>query len=126
VRQFYDLEVHCQDDGIGDVELSAPANTALGHVAKESMTNAVRHARAQHIWIHYWLQDAGERICLQVRDDGIGFNVDQCQDNGHGLRAMDEFARQAAGSLKVHSAPGQGTQILVSVPVEERKPLWAF
>lgn len=119
LRQFYGLEVICKDDGIGQIELPPSVNVALAHVVKEAMTNVVRHACAQCISVRYWQRESDGTLCLEVQDDGIGFDPSRQRRNKHGLINMHEFARGVRGHLKIYSAPGQGTQIVVSVPLDD-------
>ncbi|HKN83546.1 MAG TPA: ATP-binding protein, partial [Pyrinomonadaceae bacterium] len=57
---------------------------------------------------------------LSVRDDGHGFDY-QASQNGDvkhfGLVGMQERAEQIGGSLKVDSREGEGTEVLVDVPI---------
>lgn len=107
LQQFYGLEVDYQDDGVGLMEVPSLVNTALAHVAKEAMTNAFRHARARCITVRCWQQASNGTLCLEIQDDGDGFDPDRPHHNKHGLVNMREFARQARGHLKVDSAlPG--------------------
>jgi signal transduction histidine kinase len=79
-------------------------------VLGEALSNASRHADARSVEVHL---TAGEEIVLRVADDGRGLG-------GHvhesGLRNMRERAERRGGSLRVESAPGQGTTLTWSVP----------
>ncbi|HJL44399.1 MAG TPA: ATP-binding protein, partial [Polyangiaceae bacterium LLY-WYZ-15_(1-7)] len=61
----------------------------------------------------------GERLRLEVRDDGVGFDPAAVEEGGHGLRGMRERAELLGGSLEIASAPGEGTAILLELPIEE-------
>jgi len=118
LQQFYNLKVSYQGDGIGPMEVSPLANTTLAHVAKEALTNAFRYAQAQCVTVRCWHKASDNTLCLEIHDDGIGFDLNRPRRNKHGLINMHEFAREAKGHLDIDTAPGQGTRILVSVPLD--------
>lgn len=111
-----DLDVtftSCPDDAIA-LELRAPAF----RVVQEALANIRKHARAQHAWIAVEITD---RAALQVtiRDDGLGFTPDPAATTkGHfGLRGMRDRAIEFGGDLAITSVPGQGTTVLLTLPL---------
>ncbi|MEZ4435264.1 MAG: ATP-binding protein [bacterium] len=82
-------------------------------VLQEALTNAVRHAGASRIDVR--LAGAAGAVVLSVVDDGAGFAVGAASE-GMGLMGMRERARSQAGSLRVESAPGRGTRVVLTVP----------
>ena len=92
--------------------------TALFRIAQEALTNTVRHASAKSAQIT--LERTEREVCLEIVDDGVGFDVDihRTSDEGSiGLHLMYERATAVAGSLQLESQPGQGTRILVRAPL---------
>lgn len=86
---------------------------ACFRIAQESLTNALRHAKASQVLLH--LRDIGQdRLHLQVRDDGEGF--DPHGPRGLGLIVMRERAQSVGGQLRIESAPGEGTLIELHLP----------
>jgi signal transduction histidine kinase len=53
---------------------------------------------------------------LSVADDGVGFDASLRGIEGLGLRGMRERAERLGGTLRIQSAPGQGTRIEVEAP----------
>jgi len=106
-----------------DLELlPAAVDQAAFRIIQESLTNVVRHARAQHIWIE--LSQSDGAVELLVRDDGMGFDVpktlDWAANRGHlGLLGMKERVQILGGHLEVDSKPGLGTRIRLSLPLTE-------
>ncbi len=100
-----DISAQAQVDG--------PAALALYRCAQESLTNLHRHARARQARIT--LTRLGDRVQLQIRDDGCGFDPDGVGCDHHGLDGMRARLRAAGGELAVESRPGQGTCITASV-----------
>ena len=90
----------------------------LLRIGQEAINNAVRHAHAQNILVN--LKFDARRVQLSVRDDGHGFNYQESMngDAKHfGLVGMQERAVRIGGTLKVDSRAGEGTEVLVDVPI---------
>jgi ligand-binding sensor domain-containing protein/signal transduction histidine kinase len=90
----------------------------LLRIAQESVTNAMKHAQAQRIDVELTHRDG--RLRLSVRDDGCGFEpaCALAPPEGHfGLVGMRERARRLGGELTVRTAPSEGTEIIVEVPL---------
>jgi DNA-binding NarL/FixJ family response regulator len=84
-------------------------------VAREALTNIVRHARARSVRLG--LVYEREAVSLLVQDDGEGFDARaDWLDERFGLRAMTERARDLGGSVDVDSLPGWGTRIRARFP----------
>ncbi|NIW43338.1 MAG: hypothetical protein GWN30_00750, partial [Gammaproteobacteria bacterium] len=56
-------------------DLSPEANTALFHICQEALGNAAKHARANSVDVNIWSN--GSRILMEVKDDGVGFDLDK-------------------------------------------------
>lgn len=100
--------------------LSLQHEVALLRFAQEALSNALRHAGAQRVSVKLTCPSPGE-VMLAVDDDGAGFDPDsapaQSTADGHlGLELMGERAAALGGSVRVHSAPGQGTRIEMVLP----------
>jgi signal transduction histidine kinase/ligand-binding sensor domain-containing protein len=87
-------------------------------IAQEAVTNTVKHAHAQKVRIRLDMENG--RLNLLVADDGQGFEQTEAfsEIGGHfGLLGMRERAERLGGELQLHSEPGQGTRVEVSVPL---------
>ena len=91
---------------------------AIYRVSQEATHNIIKHARATHVTIT--LACSENEICLEVTDDGIGFDpLDEYP--GHlGLQSMRERANQSKGQIQLDSHPGLGTRIMFTIPFEEK------
>ncbi|HBB97188.1 MAG TPA: hypothetical protein DC054_17560 [Blastocatellia bacterium] len=89
----------------------------LLRIGQEAINNAVRHAQARNI--HVNLKFDARRVQLSVRDDGNGFDHQESNGQGKhfGLLGMQERAVQIGASLKINSRTGEGTEVLVNVPI---------
>ena len=97
-------------------ELNADVALCLFRVAQEALTNATRHARARTILVQLQGIDGG--VELRIVDDGVGFVAGERVRSGLGLRSIEERVRLVGGTVQLESRPGQGTSLLVRVPIE--------
>lgn len=103
--------------------LPAEAENTLLRIAQESLTNLRKHAHADHVWVA--LVYGSEIITLTIRDDGVGFDPSAPPASRHvggglGLVGMRERAQAIGAHVQVDSQPGEGAQILVSLPVRSQ------
>jgi signal transduction histidine kinase len=86
-------------------------------MANEALSNAIRHADAQHV--HISAAYSGHLFTLTISDDGKGFDPDVVlnDESGLGLRNMQQRARLHGGNIAVESAPDKGTRVSISLPV---------
>jgi PAS domain S-box-containing protein len=94
--------------------LSAETEVELLRIGQEALTNALRHARAQHI--RMTLSFDTDEVQLCVHDDGLGFSRPKAK-SGFGLIGMRERAERLGGQLKIVSKPGKGTGVHMTVPL---------
>lgn len=88
----------------------------LYSVVREALNNVVKHAQAGHVGVTLdWQTD---QLQITVNDDGVGFLLDAARPEGHyGLELMREGVESLDGTLRIASAPGQGTHLYVTVPL---------
>lgn len=105
--------------------LAGRAEKDIFSVVQEAMGNIKKHAQAQHVWIQLSVTDGW--LIITVRDDGKGFNTTQLdptrgREGSLGMINMQERAQMLGGKLSITSAPGQGTTVTLSAPLEENGP----
>lgn len=83
----------------------------LALVLRESITNIHRHAQASHASVSVEVVDG--HAVMHVRDDGRG----GVGTSGNGLNGMRERIEARAGSLRIHSLPGKGTELRIDIPL---------
>lgn len=88
------------------------------YIVQEAMSNGVRHSQCRSSRVS--LRVCGQRVRLEIADDGVGFTGENASRRGHGLRNMAMRAEKLGGTLQVVSSPGGGTQVLVEFPWEDR------
>ena len=89
---------------------------AIYRIVQEALTNAVKHASAQRVWIE--VREADGSVAIVVGDDGRGFDPEGAA-TGFGLVGMRERTMLAQGTLEVRSGRDTGTAVEVTLPVGE-------
>jgi len=108
--------VSCRVD-LPDEELSYPPqiDIALFRMVQEALNNIAKHAKANRVEIV--LDDTDDHVVLSIRDDGVGIEASQKAGTvTHGLRGMRERAGYLGGDVKIISAAGKGTSIVITLP----------
>jgi signal transduction histidine kinase len=107
-----------------DLEQRLPPDleTVCFRVVQEAVTNAARHGRAEHVSVMLCQEDGA--LELAVRDDGAGFDVAAARERAArgeslGLLGMQERVRLAGGTIDIRSAPGEGTEIRITLPAPQ-------
>jgi signal transduction histidine kinase len=101
-----------------DIE-GAPFEAAGEHdmvvfrVLQEALSNVARHASATLVKVR--LRRGADQMTLSISDNGVGCIL--ASDDGHGVRGMRERATAAGGRLELHSEPGAGSSVTLSLPL---------
>jgi len=98
--------------------LDPATEVALYRVAQEALHNALRHSGGKRVTIS--VSGTARRVVLEVTDDGPGFDPVAAEGKGLGLASMRQRAATAGGTVRVVSAPGQGTTVRLEAPVPAR------
>lgn len=101
--------------------LSKAVQLTAYRTAQEALTNISKHARCTQV--HVDLTDSGNVLTLEISDDGQGiaeFEMDKRKT--YGLKGLHERAKSVGGWLDVSTRSGQGTSIILSVPLSDNQP----
>jgi signal transduction histidine kinase len=110
-----------QSVGLADGPLSAAVETTLYRVVQETLTNVLKHARANRVSV-VAEQRAGE-VRLIVEDDGAGFDGEVVRarpdrrERGLGLIGIREGVALLGGTVTIESEPSHGTAVFVRIPL---------
>jgi signal transduction histidine kinase len=88
---------------------------AMFRIVQESLANVARHAKADHVDIT--LERNANNYTLKIRDNGIGFDISTKKTSSLGLVGIQERALALGGVVSINSRPGNGTEILVRLPL---------
>jgi signal transduction histidine kinase len=106
--------------GEQEIRLDDARATAIFRIVQESLTNIVRHAQASQIKLS--LRQRGDRLLIQIGDNGVGMTADAMQQpRSFGIAGMRERVLLLDGSIEINSRPGRGTQLKVSIPLQDRR-----
>jgi signal transduction histidine kinase len=100
--------------------LKIPQKHSMGlfRIFQECLTNIARHAMATKVDIS--LRRSGGELLLQIKDNGKGFNTKKVMEKKTlGLIGMQERTKIIHGNINIHSKPGNGTTIDLSIPEKE-------
>ncbi|HEX5902254.1 MAG TPA: ATP-binding protein [Actinomycetota bacterium] len=106
-----------------DLQAEPIRGSALTHLlvyqlVKEALANAIKHSRARVIKVV--LREDDQAIRLSVDDDGCGFDLRSVDQATHfGLQIMRERTEIAGGEMAVDSRPGEGTHVVVRLPIDD-------
>jgi len=88
---------------------------ALYRSVQEALHNIAKHSRAANFTVR--LSRSGNKVSLQIEDDGVGFSPRTAPERGFGLTGLRERAAALGGSVRIHSESGHGTQIRIVLPL---------
>ncbi len=153
IREMADLTKSLHTDRITDIGLSEAINFDLASIRRagilkiqfevegeefhfpdqqsififrmyqEMMNNIIKHSKATQVIVALFYQ-GNDTFVLKIRDDGVGFDVQEKKDSGSGssglgLKSMRNRAKMIGADLAIESEPGKGTTIAVKVPLRQ-------
>ena len=109
------------------LELQSDRQVILFQVVRELLINVGKHSRANQAKLI--LSQAGALLKIQVNDDGAGFDASAVfapreQHGGFGFFSIRERLNYVGGKLDIKSRPGQGSQIVLTVPLPAQPIGW--
>ena len=119
--QRHGLMVKVEVGNASEVSLANDCAMLLFQSVRELLMNALKHASCQKVVIR--LQEDERRLCIEVRDDGIGFDLaaagsfSTAMSSKFGLFSIRERMTALGGHFDLHSAPGGGTTATLVLPL---------
>jgi signal transduction histidine kinase len=102
----------------GVEKLDSAKRTVLYRVAQEALTNVARHAQASRVDAS--IQKLPNAVCLEIKDNGKSFDVEQLlrarKNKRLGLLGMRERVEMVGGQFRIEAVPSQGTTIQAQIP----------
>jgi signal transduction histidine kinase len=122
-RFSQERQIECRVHGSDSFgPLNNELKTLLYRAVRELLTNAAKHAHPQTVEIA--LRSLGGSIQIAVKDDGTGFDASHLDTRsssegpGFGLLSIRERLTHMGGRMDIHSAPEEGTEVILTVPFE--------
>jgi signal transduction histidine kinase len=106
------------EEGRAPTRLETEVESALYRLVQEALSNAVKHASAEHVTVD--IAESDDSVTAEVSNDGSGFDPAQ-HSEGFGLLGMHERTDLVGGTISIDSSPGGGTTVRASVPAHHRK-----
>jgi PAS domain S-box-containing protein len=98
--------------------LAGPLESAIYRIVQESLTNACRYSKSERIEIE--LRQTEDSLLLKIQDWGEGFDPQKIEGPHYGIGGIRQRARLLGGSAEIVSAPGEGTTVIVRLPLVEQ------
>ena len=113
------LVIYFSSEGL-ESRLNPMLETTCFRLTQEALTNVLRHACAQHVWVE--IQRHHNELHLCIRDDGIGFDVLAVRERANqgqslGILGIEERVRLIGGQLSLTSMPAHGTEVRARFPL---------
>lgn len=116
-QRSYAIPIHAQLDYPAGL-LSPVQELNVLRIVQEALTNSCRHSRGSEIWVTLGKEEQGSGgagIFVEIRDNGDGFDPGYPHGSGWGLRNMQHRAEQLGAVLHIHSGPGQGSVVRLTL-----------
>ncbi len=125
MRETYQQNVTVAVDPAVVQQIEITRQTAIFYLAEEAVNNARKHAQASEICVRLNpLPQSKSVALLEVIDNGAGFDLAAVQSSydrrgSLGMVNLRERAELISGLLQIDSKPGQGTRVMVYIPLTE-------
>ena len=109
-----------QESGLKEMVVPFEIRNHIYRIVQEALNNIRKHASAAAVWIR--VTRSFPDLVVSIRDDGCGFSSAETFNSaqkGLGLQGMRERVEMIGGSVKLESAPGEGTRLQIRVNTEE-------
>ena len=121
LQRAYDLSIQVSDDGKSK-PLSTESCNMLFRIVRELLINVHKHAKVRKAVVDISVVE--ECLILSVTDDGLGFDarkdIAPSVQGGYGLFSIRERISYIGGEMHIDSSPGDGTVVVLSLPLERR------
>jgi signal transduction histidine kinase len=116
LRAGRDVTFDWKIDETATAQLTPPQTTEALQIAREAISNALRHGAATRITVR--LHPGDHEVCLLVQDNGKGFVRAQQANAGLGLNNMQARAARLGADLRIESQPATGTRVIFTLPLQ--------
>ena len=122
MEEKYGIPTHLEDD-LKPKPLDEDVRVVLFTAVRELLANVAKHARAHRVSVS--LRRDGNRICIKVEDDGVGFDTSQINSHlnhisGFGLFSIRERVSHLGGHFEIDSTVGAGTRVSLMSPLKNK------
>ena len=108
------IHVMFMTDVVSENAISPSISVHIYRIVQEAVHNAIQHGEATSVTIAF--SSGAKNLVLRIEDNGVGFELNEKNIGGYGLRNMEERSRAIGGIFYITSLLSQGTTIEVNVP----------
>ncbi len=108
------IHVMFMTDVVSENVIPPSISVHIYRIVQEAVHNAIQHGEATSVTIAF--SSGAKNLVLRIEDNGVGFELNEQNIGGYGLRNMEERSRAIGGIFHITSLLGQGTTIEVHVP----------
>ncbi len=119
------IEAQLVIDGDSAGRLSPTSELQLIRIIQEALTNIRKHSTDSKALLK--IESVGEEAKITIEDNGQGFDPDTLHEEAarhYGLQFMRERAESLGGRVEIETKPGEGTKVIVKVPVAKEEKWW--
>jgi len=98
--------------------LAQPLESAIFRIIQESLANARSYSQSDKV--HVKLLQQGDHLKIGIDDWGVGFTPEDVKEDRFGLQSIRERARLMGGEATIEAVPGEGTHVVVEIPLVGR------
>jgi signal transduction histidine kinase len=102
-------------ENVGPKRFAPLLENSVFRIVQEALTNARRYGKSDKVRVELAGQEDDLRI--EIRDWGVGFDPEKVATSSYGLQGIRERARLLGGEAAIESKPGEGTRIVVTLPL---------
>lgn len=122
MEEKYGVPTHLEDD-LEPKPLDDDIRVVLFTAVRELLANVAKHACAHRVSL--FLRRDGDKICINVEDDGVGFDTSQTDPHmprigGFGLFSIRERLSHFGGHIEINSSPDNGTRVKLVAPLKSK------
>jgi PAS domain S-box-containing protein len=99
--------------------LVPPLENGIYRICQAALANACKYSKSDRVRVS--LRQTGNRVRIEIRDWGIGFDRTAAEGLHFGLEGIRQRARLLGGKCSIHSQAGTGTRVIVQLPVVEKE-----
>ncbi|MCE1188392.1 MAG: PAS domain S-box protein [Ignavibacteria bacterium] len=102
---------------IDEISLDKSVEVTVFRIFQEALTNVIRHSKATFLKVKVEVND--DQLVVSIADNGIGLNPDTVdRRKSFGIMGMHERLSILGGNMKIHSAPKDGTSLIITIPMQ--------
>jgi len=123
-RRFYKLNIEIvKEEDESCFEFPAAVSPQIIRIIQEALINVRKHAKVDKATIR--LSQEADRIRISIEDEGQGFNrgLLHKKKTSFGLQIMRERAKSIGGELEIRSILGQGSKIIIRLPLSQENAI---